>query len=219
MPSWCASSTLALGTNKLAATWGTAVSSATYVRKGLFKPLLWKAAALGTLIGACSGTLATFLFSSEALGALLPLLVAGAALYVLLKRGGPKRGVSPTNHRPTAASSRTLGVGLGIYDGFFGPGTGTFWTTLVMALYPVGIVEASGVARSMNFVSNAVSLLTFVLMGSVHYGVGLPLGVTLMAGAWLGAHSAIRFGAQFIRPTVVAVALMMALYLVWQHWM
>ena len=209
---------LALGTNKLAATFGSTTAAFTYVRRGLFKPGLWRAAMLGTLTGACSGTLATFLLSGDQMQKLLPPLIVAAAVWLLVQR---HRGQveNPTRFPPPSGSSGALGGGLGFYDGFFGPGTGSFWTTLVMSLYPVGIVEASGVARFMNWISNAVSLLTFLAMGSVQFGVGIPLGVTRMAGAWLGAHSAIRFGGKFIRPFLVLVTLALAGRLIWVEWL
>jgi len=207
----------ALGTNKLAATFGTTTAALTYLRKGLFHPPLWKAAMAGTFIGACSGTLATFLFSTDELDKLLPPLIIAAAIWLMIQR---RRGTveNPVRYQPDPRSSSALGGTLGFYDGFFGPGTGSFWTTLLMSLYPVGIVEASGVARFMNWISNGVSMLTFMAMGSVRYEVGIPLGLTLMVGAWLGAHSAIRFGGRFIRPILILVTLLLAGRLIWIEW-
>ncbi len=210
---------LALGTNKCAATFGTATSAFTYVRKGLFKLRLWRAAALATLIGACGGSLLTFLFSADTLAAFLPLLIATTAVYLLAHRGLGRRAENPVRYEPPKASSAALGGVLGGYDGFFGPGTGTFWTTLLMTLYPLGIVEASGVARAMNFISNAVALATFAALGSVDAGIGLMLGTVSVAGAWIGAHSAIRFGAGFIRPAMILVALALTLRLIWSEWL
>ncbi|GAB4345662.1 MAG: TSUP family transporter [Gammaproteobacteria bacterium] len=209
---------LALGTNKLAATFGSTIAALTYVRRGLFKPTLWKGGMIATFVGACTGTLATFLFSPDALRVLLPPLIIAAAIWLLLQRR-LGRVENPTRYQPAARSSGALGGALGFYDGFFGPGTGSFWTTLVMSLYPVGIVEASGVARFMNWISNAVSLFTFMALGSVRFGVGLPLGVALMVGAWLGARSAIRFGGRFIRPLLVGVTLILAGRLIWVEWL
>jgi len=209
---------LALGTNKLSATFGSTTAAFTYVKRGLFRPVLWKAGMVGTFVGACTGTLATFLFSGEEMNKLLPSLIIAAAVWLLLQRNH-SRIENPTRYRPALRSSGGLGGALGFYDGFFGPGTGSFWTTLVMSLYPVGIVEASGVARFMNWISNAVSLLTFMALGSVHFGVGIPLGITLMMGAWLGAHSAIRFGGKFIRPILVLVTLALAGRLIWVEWL
>lgn len=209
---------MALGTNKLCATFGSTTAALTYLRRGLFRPLLWKAAMFGTLVGACAGTLTTFLLTADTLNKLLPPLIVAAAVWLLVQR---RRGAieNPVRYQPPAQSSGRLGGALGFYDGFFGPGTGSFWTTLVMSLYPVGIVEASGIARFMNWISNAVSMLTFMALGSVRYEVGIPLGLTLMIGAWLGAHSAIRFGGRFIRPVLILVTLALAGRLVWIEWL
>ena len=110
-------------------------------------------------------------------------------------------------------------AGIGYYDGFLGPGAGAFWTTACVAIYRMDIVHASGVARFMNFVSNIVSLHTFMALGLVEYGTGLAMGLSLMIGAHIGAHSAIRFGAPFIRPVFVLVVLGMAGRLIWQEWL
>jgi hypothetical protein len=207
---------LALGTNKLAGTLGTLSSSWAYVRRGIVRPRAWAAVAAATLAGALAGTLAVAHLSADFLRQTVPLLIAGSALYVLL---GPRRPVPPPGSTP-ARPFAGAGVGglLGFYDGFFGPGVGAFWTTAAMAVFRLDLVRASGVARTMNFVSNVGSLATFAALGLVSWPIGLAVGAVLMAGSWLGAHSAIRFGAAFIRPVFVAVVLAIAAKLAWEAW-
>ncbi len=209
---------LALGTNKLAGTFGTFSASQAYIRKGLFKPRLWQVGTVATILGATAGTLTVWTVSADMLRKLVPLLIVAAALYVALRRPlGPP--VSVEHFRPDRRSSAMLGAGIGYYDGFLGPGAGAFWTTACLAVYRMDIVHASGVARFMNFVSNIVSLLTFMALGLVDYGTGLAMGLSLMIGAHIGAHSAIRFGAPFIRPVFVLVVLGMAGRLIWHEWL
>ncbi len=208
---------IALGTNKLAGSFGTFSASRAYIRKGLFKPRLWPVGILATTLGAIAGTFSVWLISAELLRKLVPVLIAGAALYVALRRPqGPVEGGASV--RPGWRSSAVLGISLGYYDGFLGPGAGAFWTTACVALYRMNLVHASGVARFMNFVSNVMSLAAFMALGLVDYRVGLAMGLSLMAGAHIGAHSAIRFGAPFIRPVFVLVVLAMAGRLIWQEW-
>ncbi len=208
---------IALGTNKLAGSFGTFSASRAYIRKGLFKPRLWQAGTIATILGAIAGTLTVWAVSSDMLRKLVPVLIVAAALYVALQRplAAP---VKDVHLRPGPRSSAALGTGIGFYDGFLGPGAGAFWTTACLAVYRMDIVHASGVARFMNFVSNIVSLLTFMALGLVDYGIGLAMGLSLMIGAHIGAHSAIRFGAPFIRPVFVLVVLGMAGRLIWQEW-
>ncbi len=209
---------LALGTNKLAGSFGTFSASRAYVRKGLFKPRLWRVGTTATALGAAAGTLTVWLISPDMLRKLVPVLIVAAALYVALRRPrGPS--VSDAHLRPGQRSSATLGAAIGYYDGFLGPGAGAFWTTACVAVLRMDIVHASGVARFMNFVSNLVSLLVFMALGLVDYRTGLAMGLSLMAGAHIGAHSAIRFGAPFIRPVFVLVVLAIAGRLIWQEWL
>ena len=110
------------------------------------------------------------------------------------------------------------GLGLGFYDGVAGPGTGAFWTVSSMLMYPIDLVKASGVARSMNFVSNIAALSVFVFSGHVDWIIGLTMGFAVMVGAFFGARSAISGGAKFIRPVFITVVLGLTVRLAWQHW-
>ena len=112
----------------------------------------------------------------------------------------------------------TQGFGLGFYDGVAGPGTGAFWTVSTMLLHPIDLVKASGVAHSMNFVSNAMALTVFIIAGQVAWLLGIAMGLALMAGAFFGARTAIRGGSKFIRPVFILVVLALTARLAWQHW-
>jgi len=87
-----------------------------------------------------------------------------------------------------------------------------------MPAAPIDLVKASGVARSMNFVSNAARCRCLSINGSVDWIVGLAMGVSVMVGAFFGARSAISGGAKFIRPVFIAVVLGLTVRLAWQHW-
>lgn len=208
---------LALGTNKLAGTFGTLSASVAYVRRGLFRPARWRAVALATLAGSLAGTLAVSQVPADALRRVVPVLILASALYVLFDPGR-RRPREDEPGRSPGLPGAAAGAGLGFYDGFFGPGVGAFWVSTAMALFRLDLVRASGVARVMNLVSNAASLATFAVLGVVDWGVGLLTGLALMAGAWVGAHSAIRFGAAFIRPVFVSVVLVIAGKLAVESW-
>lgn len=110
------------------------------------------------------------------------------------------------------------GLLLGFYDGAAGPGTGAFWTVSVAALHRRDLLHAAGVAKAMNFVSNIISLLVFAMLGYVHLYLGLMMGLSIMCGAYLGAHSAIRFGNRFIRPFFTIIVLILTCQLAWNAW-
>jgi uncharacterized membrane protein YfcA len=107
-------------------------------------------------------------------------LFSPAGIYLLFG-GTPKTPLD--NDAPIKKKWQlTQGLALGFYDGVAGPGTGAFWTVSSMLMYPIDLVKASGVARSMNFVSNAAALSVFIFSGHVDWIVGLSMGLAVMVG-------------------------------------
>ncbi len=208
-----------LGTNKLASTFGSFTASLAYYRKKLFNPLYWHRSLLYTAIGAVLGTLVVDMLSKEALEKILPILILFAAVYSLFSRMQPDDKLDlPVADKKLFWQQRVQGVTLGFYDGIAGPGAGAFWMVSTMALYRINLLLTCGVARSMNFVSNGFSLVAFIALGHVNFGLGIAMGLCLMLGAWLGAHSAIKFGGRFIRPVFICVVIAIAVRLAWQAW-
>ena len=184
---------LVLGTNKLSSTFGAA-----------------------TLAGALIGATVAHYMPAEWLNKMLPVIVFGCGLYLLFG-GTPKTPID--NDAPIKKKWQLpQGLGLGFYDGVAGPGTGAFWTVSSMLMYPIDLVKASGVARSMNFVSNIAALSVFIFSGHVDWVIGLTMGLAVMVGAFFGARSAISGGAKFIRPVFITVVLGLTVRLAWQHW-
>ncbi|MGR7921070.1 sulfite exporter TauE/SafE family protein [Zobellella denitrificans] len=210
---------LALGTNKVAASLSSLTSASTFYRQRLFAPAFWWRACLAAALGALLGTLLINQISAAWLEKALPLLILMVAVYTVLNRKREPQG----NQLPRAdrrLHRRQWGQGLlfGAYDGAFGPGTGAFLIVSGMALYRLNILLASGLAKSMNFISNVVSLLTFIALGQVDWVLGLTLSLGIMAGSFIGARSAIRFGGSFIRPIFVLMVLAISIKLAWQAW-
>ncbi|MCE0556370.1 MULTISPECIES: TSUP family transporter [unclassified Motilimonas] len=210
---------VALGTNKLAATFASSTAAWTYYKKQLFNPAFWRKSFLATGIGAISGTLAVNFVSTELLEKALPLVILATAIYTIFSQFPSEKSHSLPKNDPKLAKKQWLqGSILGFYDGIAGPGTGAFWTVSSMALYKVNILLSSGLAKSMNFTSNFLSLITFIMLGHINWMLGLSMGACLMIGAYLGAHSAIRFGGKFIRPIFVCVVIVMAIKLAIEAW-
>ncbi len=207
---------LVLGTNKLSSTFGSATASLAFYRRKLFRPQQWQRALWGTLAGALLGAAVAQYLPAEWLNKMLPVIVFGCALYLLFG-GTPK---APLDSDAPIAKRWQLpqGLTLGFYDGVAGPGTGAFWTVSSLLLYPLDLVRASGVARSMNFVSNIAALSVFICSGQVDWLIGLSMGLAVMAGAFFGARTAIGGGAKFIRPVFIIVVLGLTVRLAWQHW-
>lgn len=207
---------LVLGTNKLCATFGSGTAALTFYRRKLFNPGQWRNALLATLIGALLGAVIAHWMPAAWLNQMLPVIVFACGIYLLFGRM-PE---APAEHDLPIARGRQWpqGLGLGLYDGVAGPGTGAFWTVSSLLMYPLDLVRASGVARTMNFVSNAAALAVFIAFGQVAWVLGLSMGAALMVGAFLGARTAIKGGSKFIRPVFITVVLALTARLVWQHW-
>jgi uncharacterized membrane protein YfcA len=210
---------ITLGTNKLAASFGSSTASWAYYRKQLFNPLFWRWSFVATAIGAIIGTFAVSAIDAHWLEKFLPLVILATAIYTIFNRKQAEVGTNlPTQTKSLLHRSIAQGLTLGFYDGFAGPGTGAFWTVSSMMLYKMNILLSSALAKAMNFTSNIVSCLTFVWLGHVNWTIGLTMGVSIMLGAYLGAHSAIRFGAKFIRPVFITMVMIVAGHLAWQAW-
>lgn len=207
---------LVLGTNKLCATFGSATASLAFYRKGLFKPEQWRHGLLATGIGAVLGAILAQQLPAEWLNLMLPVVVFACAVYLLFGRT-PQVSIDA---QPVIKTPRQWpqGLSLGFYDGVAGPGTGAFWTVSTLMLYPLDLLRASGVARSMNFVSNAAALSMFIISGNVAWALGIGMGAALMLGAVVGARVAIAGGNRLIRPIFISVVMALAARLAWQHW-
>lgn len=207
---------LALGTNKLAATFGSFTASRICIVKGMVKPRFWLLMMFSTLMGAFLGALTAWLLSADVLKKGLSMLIFCAAGYVLLMR--PQSQSTSSTHLSKAPFEKSILLGnfLGFYDGIAGPGVGSFWTMANVTLFELNLVDASCLARLMNFVSNFVALITFLMVGNVDIILGLTLGTTLMLGAYLGVHSALKYGAPLIRPLFLAMFSLLGIRLMYQ---
>ncbi len=207
---------LALGTSKLCATFGSATASLAFYRRKLFDPKAWRYGLIATAIGSVLGASLAHWLPAEWLMQMLPVVVFACGIYLLFSRTPTAPVISDA---PIAQRRQwPQGLTLGFYDGVAGPGTGAFWTVSSLLLYPLDLLRASGVARSMNFVSNITALVVFIIGGQVAWVLGLSMGVALMAGAFLGARTAISGGSKFIRPVFILVVLALTVRLAWQHW-
>ena len=199
---------IVLGTNKLISSCGTALAAIAYIQKGLFKPRFWLSCIGATLVGSILGAVTIRYLDASLIKKAMPLIIFAVAIYLLIPKKHPDPTVSatPAPRLPQTAA----GIGMGFYDGFVGPGTGTFWTVIALRIFRQEIVQAAGLARFMNLVSNIAALTAFALLGSVNWQLGLLLGLANIVGGYIGAHSAIRFGAPFIRPAFITLVLLIA---------
>ena len=203
----------ALGTNKLQATFGSGSASWHYAEA---KTIPLKDCTRGfvlSLLGAALGTLAVQQIDPSFLKRAIPVLLISVAIYTLLK---PRLGAEDLHPRMArGVFDLSFGLLLGFYDGFFGPGVGTFWTMAFMLGLGFNMTRATGYAKVMNFASNLSSLAFFLLGGNVCFAAGLTMGVGQVLGAKLGARMVITRGTKFIRPVFISVVLALTLKLLY----
>jgi len=210
---------LALGTNKLAASFGSFTASVAFYKKKLFNPIFWKYSLYTTAIGAVIGTLVVNYLSNGFLEIALPVVIVLTAIYTVFSKNVIKESTElPKQNKQLFTKQVIQGLTLGFYDGVAGPGTGAFWMVSSTILYKINILISSGLARSTNFVSNFCSLLTFIYLGHVNFILGLSIGIFIMLGALVGSHFAIKLGSKFIRPVFAVIVIGMAINLAYQAW-
>ena len=204
----------ALGTNKLQSVFGTGVALRNYWRSGLVE---WRPNRLTVALvfaGAVLGALVVQLIQTRVLNLIIPVLLVASALYILLS---PRMSDEDAHHRVTAKGYAPVGAAIGFYDGFFGPGTGTFFSTSLVALRGYGLTKATALTKLFNFSSNVASVILFALGGHMLWLLGLCMAAGAMLGGWLGSHSALKFGARLIRPLLVAISLALTARLLWGY--
>jgi hypothetical protein len=205
----------ALATNKLQGSFGTASATLRFLRHGAIDLRGLGPAALLAFAGSAGGSWLVGRIDPGALAHLLPALLVAFALYFLLS---PRVGDLPSRRRLGLAAFGVLaGAGIGFYDGFFGPGTGSFFALAFVALLGCDLRQATAGSKLLNFASNLAALLVFAAGGHVVWSVGLAMAVGQWVGASVGAHLVIRHGARLVRPLLVGVSLLLSLRLLVQQ--
>jgi len=194
---------LALGTNKFQGSFGTLSASYNFIRKGKVDLKNSWVGIVFTLVGAGAGAGLIQHLDPSFLKNLIPVLLMIVFVYTLLNK---QLGFAPSDARMSQRGFFILfGLGLGFYDGFFGPGTGSFWTAALLVLLGYDMTRAAGTTRIMNFTSNIVALGIFIVGHNVLYRAGICMAVGQIIGARIGSTLAIRNGARFIRPLFLVV--------------
>ena len=193
-----------LGTNKLQSMFGTAMAFRNYSGKGLVEWRAHKGTVAAVFVGATAGVLLVQAVSSDALRLIIPVLLLVMAGYTVLS---PRMSDEDAHERMSARGYLPVAGGIGFYDGFFGPGTGSFFATTLVALRGVGLTRATAQTKLFNLTSNVASVLFFAIGGKIWWGLGLCMALGSMSGGWLGSHTAIKYGAKLIRPLLVVLSL------------
>lgn len=204
---------VALGTNKGQSVFGAFAALLRFWRAGLVRRDLSTVTFPLGLLGALLGTGLVLLMRPEVLKPVVLVLLVVVAAFLAFRRGPPPG----TRPQPPLARARALGAIIallvGAYDGFFGPGTGTFLIIAFSGLLGHSLTHASADAKVVNFATNLSAVALFSSRGLVLWHVALPMAAAQFAGAWLGVHLAVRGGDTLVRKVVLGVVVALVLKL------
>lgn len=203
------------GTNKCVSIWGTSAAVWQYARH---VQLPWRAVLPTVLAALLFGYLGAATVSHLHPAALRPLILAvlvAVLAYTLWRKDFGAMHAPRLGRSAQILAGLATGAGIGFYDGFFGPGTGSFLVLAFVALFGFSFLHASASAKIVNVVTNLAAIAYFVPRGHVLPAVVLPMALCNLAGGWLGASLAIRRGSAFVRLLFLLVVGLLILRFGW----
>lgn len=194
-----------LGTNKAAAVWGTAVATVQYSRKVEMRWHALAPAAAAGFVGSFAGAWAVTVASPDFLRKLLPVVLVAVLLYTLAKKDLGRHHQPRFQGRAEMWAASAVGLTIGVYDGFFGPGTGSFFVFLFVRWLGYDFLSASASAKLLNCATNVSAITLFALKGHVWWHIAATLAVANVLGSLVGTHLALKHGTGFVRGIFIVV--------------
>ena len=197
---------MAVATNKLSSSVGTSVAAGRFIRRGLVRLRLALPSVAAATVGASIGANLSLLIPEEAMKYILFAILPLSSFFVLNRHLFQDEG-----KHAAVADRKTVGICLisafviGMYDGFYGPGTGTFLIIAFTVFAKMTVNAANGKAKIINLTSNIASLAVYLANGQVLIPLGLAAAACNMAGNYLGSGLALEKGAKVVRPTILCV--------------
>lgn len=199
---------LALGTNKMGSTMGTVISTARFAKSGYIKWKLSLIAAACAIVGSIIGSNLSLLASEKFLKGMMLFALPVVAFYVLKNKDmGDNRNTGSLTEKQMMLISMAAALVIGTYDGFYGPGTGTFLLLVLTGAAKMDLRTASGTTKVINLSSNIAALVTFLINGKVLLPLGITAGVFCIAGHYIGSGMVVKSGQKVVRPVVLVVLL------------
>ena len=193
------------GTNKSASVWGTSIATVQYSRRVQMRWAVLGPAAGAALVGSFIGAWVVTLIDPGFLRRLLPLILLAVLLYTLAKKDlGRTHAPRHTQGRETLLAC-AIGLVIGCYDGFFGPGTGSFFIFLFVRLLGYDFLNASAAAKLLNVATNVAAIALFAAKGHVWWHIGLVMAAANVTGSLIGTRLALKHGAGFVRGVFIVV--------------
>ncbi len=198
-----------MGINKFSSICGTTVATVQYARR---VPLNWRLLApiaAGAFAFSFIGARTVSLLNPQVIKPVILVLLVIVAIYTYTRKAK-----APTNTLSISERSRPLvaiftGCTIGFYDGFFGPGTGTFLLIAFVSLFALDFLQASAHAKAINLTTNIAAVAWFASTGNIQYQYAIPMAAANIAGSYLGSHMAILKGSEFVRKFFLTIVLIL----------
>ena len=200
----------AIGTNKLSSSMGTLAAVWRFARNGYLVPRLVAVGVACGLAGSFCGSNLALLADEALIKALMLAALPVVAFYVLRTKDLDRHAGDGFSARRTAAFTAGIALAVGVYDGFYGPGTGTFLILLLTGVAHLSLKEANGTTKAINLATNVSALAVFLVNGVVLLPLGLAAGAFNIVGNLLGARLFSKDGSRVTRPIIAVVLVLFA---------
>ena len=206
-----------IGTNKISSAMGTTLTTAKFWKMGYIRPKLSLICAVFALAGSAAGANLALLVSDRIFKIILLFILPLTAVYVFksksLDTSGERQPLSPAK---TVVICSLLALVIGMYDGFYGPGTGTFLLLLLTGLARLDLNSAAGTTKVINLSTNVAALVTYLVNGHVYLVLGLTAGLFGIAGNYLGARCFTSKGSKIVKPLIGVVLVIFFIRIVYE---
>jgi len=193
------------GVNKSASVWGTAIATWRFAHRVEMRWAALLPAAAAGFAGSFAGAWVVTVISPGFLRKLLPLILIAVLWYTLTRKDMGREHAPRLGGRSEMLVASAIGLLLGFYDGFFGPGTGSFLVFLFVRMLGYDFLNASASAKLINTATNLAALILFALKGHVWWHYALALAIANVLGSIMGTHMALKHGAGFVRGVFIFV--------------
>ncbi|MBR4395815.1 MAG: TSUP family transporter [Eubacteriaceae bacterium] len=211
-PSW------AIGTNKMSSSMGTTLATFRFMKNGYIEVVTAIPCCIAALIGSAIGANLNLIFPQRAFMYFMLFVIPLTAFYVLKNKTFKTDGARLSRGK-TIAISTVISLAVGIYDGFYGPGTGTFLILLLTGIVKMDLNKAAGITKAVNLSSNIAALAVYLINGTVILPLGFTAGAFSVLGNYIGTRFFDKKGADFVKPIILLVLLVFFVKLITELFM
>lgn len=205
---------MAAGTNKFSSSVGTAISAGRFVKSGHIHWPTAIASAIAALFGSAGGAQLALYLDERILAYIMTGITPLVAVFLIFNKDFTEK-EKEVPHTIMMVGAGLIGLVMGAYDGFFGPGTGTFLIIAFTAVLGMPLLTAAGNTKIVNLSSNIAALVTYIINGNVIYKIAIPAAACSILGNYLGAGFAMKKGAKAVRPMMIFVIILLLAKVIW----